>query len=425
MTTGLWPAPTAPGPVRATVRVPGSKSITNRALVLGALAAEPLVVSHPLVARDTALMVAAVEHLGAVVNETDGGWRIQPRPLRGPAAIDCGLAGTVMRFVPPIAGLAEGAVSFDGDPAARSRPVGALLGALRGLGVRVGAADGDRLPFTVTGTCTVPGGCVTLDASASSQFVSGLLLAGARYDAGVTVHHDGKPLPSRPHVEMTVAMLRDRGVVVDDGEANTWRVAPGPIAGGRIEVEPDLSNAAPFLAAAVITGGRVVVEGWPDRTTQPGDRLRELLQIAGADMTMTGDGLVATGGDVVRGFDVDLHDVGELTPVLAALAAVADGPSYLRGIGHLRGHETDRLRALADELSARGAEVDERSNGLAIRPRPLHGGIFRTYADHRMVMAGALLGLVVPGVEVEDAGAVGKTMPAFSTMWRAMLAGAR
>ena len=368
-------------------------------------------------------MIRALERLGVDVVEVGGGWVVEPGPLRGPASIDCGLAGTIMRFVPPMAGLAHGEIGFAGDPAARSRPMRTLIGALRSLGVRIEPGDADRLPFTVCGAGAVAGGSVTLDASASSQFVSGLLLSGARYGAGVTVHHDGKPLPSRPHVEMTVAMLRERGVAVDDSEPSTWRVAPGPINGGRIEVEPDLSGAAPFLAAALVTGGRVVVEGWPVRTTQAGDRLRELLERAGADIAVTEDGLVVTGSGQVLGFDVDLHEVGELAPVLAALAAVAAGPSYLRGIAHLRGHETDRLRALAVELAARGADVDEREDGLAIRPRPLRGGIFRTYEDHRMVMAGALLGLVVPGVEIEDAGTVGKTMPGFVAMWRAMLAG--
>ena len=404
--------------------MPGSKSITNRALVLGALAVAPLEVRRPLVARDTALMITAVEGLGARVAEVHGGWVVRPGPFHGPSSIDCGLAGTIMRFVPPMAGLAEGTITFDGDLAARTRPMAALIGALRTLGVQLEPGHADRLPFVVQGAGAVAGGSVTLDASASSQFVSGLLLSGPRYDAGVTVHHDGKPLPSRPHIEMTVAMLRERGVAVDDSEPSTWRVTPGPIAGGRIEIEPDLSSAAPFLAAAAVTGGRVVVEGWPARTTQAGDRLRDLLGLVGAGVTLTDDGLVVTGAGFVAGFDADLHDVGELTPVLAALAAVADGPSYLRGIGHLRGHETDRLRALAVELSARGADVDELADGLAIRPRPLHGGIFRTYEDHRMVMAAALLGLVVPGVEVENAGTVAKTMPGFVAMWRAMLAGA-
>ena len=374
-------------------------------------------------ARDTELMIKAIGRLGPEIVRTNDAWQVGPDQLRGPASIDCGLSGTIMRFVPPMAGLADGEIDFDGDHSARSRPMDALLQALRVLGVEVHPRDAAALPFKIRSSGAVAGGTVTLDASASSQFVSGLLLSGARYDAGLTVHHDGKPLPSRPHVEMTVAMLRDRGVTVDDSEPNTWRVEAGPIAGGTIEVEPDLSSAAPFLAAAAATGGRVVIGGWPARTTQPGDRLRELLELAGAEVVHTEEGLVVTGTGVVAGFDVDLHEVGELTPVLAALAAIAVGPSYLRGIGHLRGHETDRLRALAAELTARGTDVEERVDGLAIRPQPLRGGIFRTYEDHRMVMAGAVLGLVVPGVEIENAETVGKTMPGFVAMWRAMLAG--
>jgi 3-phosphoshikimate 1-carboxyvinyltransferase len=338
--------------------------------------------------------------------------------FRGPAEIDCGLAGTVMRFVPPAAALADGEIRFDGDPRARERPMGTVLNALRALGVRL---DGDALPFTLHGAGATPGGTVTIDASASSQFVSGLLLSGARYDKGVTVHHDGKPVPSLPHIEMTVSMLREAGVEVDDAEPNTWRVAPGPVAPRDWTVEPDLSNATPFLAAAAVTGGTVTVPGWPSETTQAGDLIRHVLTQMGCEVALSAEGLTVTGPARLSGVDTDLHDAGELTPTVAALAALAASPSVLRGIAHLRGHETDRLAALRMELNGLGGDVTETEDGLAIRPAPLHGGDWHAYADHRMATAGAIIGLVVPGVRVDDVATTAKTIPDFPGLWNGML----
>jgi 3-phosphoshikimate 1-carboxyvinyltransferase len=294
-----------------------------------------------------------------------------------------------------------------------------VLDALRALGADI---TGDTLPFTVHGTGALTGGAVTIDASASSQFVSGLLLSGARYTNGVTVHHDGKPVPSMPHIEMTVAMLREAGVEVDDGEANTWRVLPGPIAGRDWDIEPDLSNATPFLAAAAVTGGSITVTGWPSTTTQPGDGIRAILTEMGATVTLDENGLTVTGGGTLSGVDSDLHDIGELTPTIAALAVFADSPSRLRGIAHLRGHETDRLAALVTEIRAIGGDAEETEDGLLIRPHPLHGGGWRAYADHRMATAGAIIGLVVPGIAIDDIATTSKTLPDFPGMWRRMLA---
>lgn len=418
MTTALWPAPTASSPVDAIVRLPGSKSHTNRALVLAALASAPSRLVRPLSARDTGLMRAALQALGAEITAKGADWVVTPSASLAPAQVDSGLAGTVLRFVPPLAGLASGPVRFDGDRAARLRPISGLLAALRHLGVQV---DGNRLPFVVVGTGRVHGGSVTLDSSVTSQYVSGLLLSGARYDEGVAVHHEGSPMPSMPHLAMTVAMLRERGVVVDDSDADTWVVSPGPIGDGDYTIEIDLSNAAPFLAAALVTGGQVVVPAWPVHTQQAGDALREILVAMGGSVSRSPEGLVVTGTGVVNGVDLDLRDVGELTPVLAALASLARGPSRLRGVGHLRGHETDRLKALATELTGLGGEVEETSDGLRIRPRPLHGGVFHTYEDHRLATAAAVVGLAVPGVEVENIGAVGKTLPQFAALWRGML----
>ncbi|GAA2755564.1 3-phosphoshikimate 1-carboxyvinyltransferase [Actinopolymorpha rutila] len=421
LASDLWTAPLAAAAVDADVRVPGSKSITNRALLLAALADGPSVVRHPLQARDTALMAGALRTLGTGIEETPRGWNVTPEPLRGPGRVDCGLAGTVMRFVPPVAVLARGDIAFDGDPRARERPMGPILSALRALGGTVDDAGRNALPFTVRGAGAMPGGTVEIDASASSQFVSALLLAGARYDAGVTVHHVGKQVPSLPHIDLTVAMLRERGVAVDDGDAHTWRVEPGPVRAYDTEVEPDLSNAAPFLAAGLVTGGRIRVLGWPETTEQAGDALREIFTLMGAHVRLDSEGLTLRGPDRIAGVDLDLHDASELTPVVAAVAVLATGPSRLRGIAHIRGHETDRLAALATELNRLGGDVRDTEDGLEITPRPLRGGDFRTYHDHRMAHAAAVLGLVVPDLRVEDIATTGKTLPDFAAMWSAML----
>ncbi|MBQ6641444.1 MAG: 3-phosphoshikimate 1-carboxyvinyltransferase [Saccharopolyspora sp.] len=417
--TQHWPAPVAEHPVRATVPVPGSKSITNRALVLAALATGRCTVRNPLRSRDTELMAAALRALGADVRDgADGSWLVEPVELRGPATVDCGLAGTVMRFVPPVAALAEGRISFDGDPRARERPLDTVLDALRALGAEV---SGSALPFDVHGTGKLPGGRVTIDASASSQFVSGLLLSAARYEQGVTVVHEGAPVPSLPHIDMTVAMLRERGVEVDDEQPNSWYVAPGPVRALDAEIEPDLSNATPFLAAAAATAGRITVPGWPRATTQAGDAIRGILTEMGAQNELDESGLTVTGPDELAPVDIDLHEVGELTPTVAALAALANGPSTLRGIAHLRGHETDRLAALQHEINAVGGDVEQTADGLRIRPRALHGGTWHSYADHRMATAGAILGLRVPGIAVEDIATTAKTIPDFPGMWTTML----
>jgi 3-phosphoshikimate 1-carboxyvinyltransferase len=407
--------------VVATVSVPGSKSITNRALVLAALSDGPSSIADGLLARDTRLMIGALRALGTRIEVGAGRWLVAPGPLRGPATIDCGLAGTIMRFLPPVACLADGEVLMDGDPRARDRPMAPLLLALRALGAQV-SADRDRLPLRVHGTGRLAGGEVALDASASSQFVSGLLLSAPRFEAGATVRHVGPPVPSAPHIEMTVAMLREHGVQVQAGP-DLWTVRPGPVAALDRRVEPDLSNALPFLAAAVATGGSVTITGWPGATTQPGGRLPVLLTAMGAGCDLQDDRLTVTGPDSVQGLVADLRDVGELTPVLAALCALAATPSHLTGIAHLRGHETDRLAALAHELTALGGRVAEEPDGLRIEPAPLHGGRFATYHDHRMATAAAVLGLRVPGILVEDVATTAKTLPDFPARWAAMLAG--
>jgi 3-phosphoshikimate 1-carboxyvinyltransferase len=411
------------------VALPGSKSLTNRYLVLAALASGPSRLRRPLRSRDTLLMAAALRSLGASVTDLPGGdpacddWLIAPASLSGATAVDCGLAGTVMRFLPPVAALADGPVAFDGDAHARNRPMAPVIDALRTLGARINDNGRGTLPFTVEGSGRMPGGPVTLDASSSSQFISALLLAGPRFEQGVTIHHDGKPIPSEPHVKMTVEVLRDCGVIVDDSEANTWRVEPSEIYPLDVEVEPDLSNAAAFLAAAVVTGGTVRVPGWPEHTTQAGDAIRNIFDAMGADVLLERSGLTVTGDRQISGLDVDLHDAGELTPVIVAVAALADSPSRIRGIAHLRGHETDRLTALSAEFKALGGSVEQSEDGLRITPKPLQGGLFRTYDDHRMAMAAAVLGLRVPGIVIENVETTDKTLPEFAARWTRMVHG--
>ncbi|GLY52799.1 3-phosphoshikimate 1-carboxyvinyltransferase [Lentzea sp. NBRC 102530] len=371
--------------------------------------------------RDTVLMAKALTSLGiGFTDREDGGWDVLPGLLRGPADVDCGLAGTVMRFLPPAAALAEGEIRFDGDPHARIRPMSTVLGALRSLGAEV---DGDSLPFTLHGTGSVPGGEVTIDASGSSQFVSGLLLSAARFDEGVTVRHSGKPVPSLPHIDMTVQTLRSVGVEVETDGTTTWRVEPGVIKARTWHVEPDLSNATVFLAAAAVTGGEVTVPHWPATTTQPGDAVRGILERMGCTVEVSERGLTVRGPAKLSGVDIDLHDESELTPTVAALATLAEGRTTIRGVAHIRGHETDRIAALVNEINAVGGDATETEDGLVIDPRPLHGGVWQAYADHRMATAGAIIGLVVPGIEVDDIGSTTKTIPDFPGMWDAMLTG--
>ncbi|MGP3982696.1 3-phosphoshikimate 1-carboxyvinyltransferase [Streptomyces sp. KR80] len=438
--TALWPAPLASGPVDATVTVPGSKSVTNRGLVLASLTSEPGWLRRPLRSRDTLLMAEALRAMGVGIEETvssttaaigdspDGGeaWRVIPAGLHGPASVDVGNAGTVMRFLPPVAALADGPVRFDGDPRSYERPLHGVIGALRTLGARIDDEGRGALPMTVYGGGALDGGLVEIDASSSSQFISALLLSAPRFNQGVEVRHVGEALPSLPHIRMTVDMLRTAGAQVDTpesgGEPNVWRVSPSALLGRDLVVEPDLSNAQPFLAAALVTGGRVTIPDWPERTTQPGDALREIFTGMGGSYELTDTGLTFTGSGRIHGIDVDLGDVGELTPGIAAVAALADSESVLRGVAHLRLHETDRLAALTKEINELGGDVTETADGLRIRPRPLHGGVFHTYDDHRLATAAAVIGLAVDGVEVENVATTAKTLPDFTELWTGMLA---
>lgn len=425
----LWPAPIADGPLNARISLPGSKSLTNRELVLSALATSPSLLRRPLHSRDTQLMIEGLRSLGVGIDEQLGSGDygsdllITPAELLGGRMIDTGLAGTVMRFLPPVAALALGPVQFDGDEGARRRPMRTMITAMRALGIDISDDGRGALPFGLYGTGAVTGGELTIDASASSQFVSGLLLSAARFDQGLVLRHTGERLPSLPHIEMTIACLRQRGVSVETPEAGVWIVPPQPIAGMDLVIEPDLSNAAPFLIAAVVAGGVVAIEDWPHVTTQVGAELATLLPLFGAKVSREADALLVDGGIGLRGganipgVDLDLSAAGELAPAIVALAALAETPSRIIGIGHLRGHETDRLAALAAELNQLGGSVTELEDGLAIDPRPLHGGAWHSYADHRMATAGAIIGLAVSGVDIEDIATTSKTLPQFTALW--------
>jgi len=448
-----WAAPPATGAVRASVRLPGSKSITNRALILAALADTPTTIVGPLQARDTDLMARAVTSLGASLEASDGGthgnnhhdgngggpassastaqptWTITPGWASATTRVDVGNAGTVLRFVPPAAALAAVDVEFSGDPRAAQRPVGQLLAALRQAGVEISDGGRGAVPFIVHGRGRVAGGAVTLDASTSSQLVSGLLLAAPRYSGGIQIMHRGERIPSAPHIAMTAAMLTAAGAEVESGSRggqsapDFWRVRPGRLSPGIVTVEPDLSNAAPFLAAALVTAGQITIPGWPAASLQAASQILDVLGQMGAECQATPAGMQVRGSGRIRGITADLRDISELAPVLTAVAALADSPSEFTGIGHMRLHESDRLAVLASEIGALGGYVTELPDGLRVQPRPLRAGPdpFDSHDDHRMVMAAAVLGLAVPGLRVANAATVGKTFPAFRSLWAQML----
>ena len=419
----LWRAPyRGAQPISATIEIPGSKSATNRALILAALATSPSTLHKPLHSRDSSLMVAGLKALGTEISEApNGDLTINPKKFIGPAKVDVGNAGTVMRFLPPVAALATGAISFDGDPRSHERPLGPIIAALENLGVQIEHGARYSLPLQINASGELLGGEIDIDASTSSQFISALLLVAPSTKKGITVRHVGKHLPSQPHIDMTIQMLKQFGAQVVVSKSSEgfpqWQVSPCELKGVDLIIEPDLSNAAPFMAAAMICGGEVTIKNWPKETAQPGDQLREIFTKMGAQISFEGSDLKVKGTGEINGIDIDLHDVGELTPSIAAVAALAKTPSSLRNIAHLRLHETDRLAALATEINALGGDVDEEESALHISPAPLHAGIFHTYEDHRLATAGAMLGLVIQGIDVENIETTKKTLPDFAGQW--------
>ncbi len=421
--SNLWSAPyRGDKPITAALTIPGSKSVTNRALILAALCKSPSILRRPLHSRDSALMIAGLKSLGVEIQEAENGdLTVTPGTLYGPASVDVGNAGTVMRFLPPLAAMAKGLIHFDGDARSHERPLGPVIRALESLGVSLEHGSRYSLPMTINANGKLKGGTVEVDATLSSQFISALLLVAPATKEGITVKNIGGSIPSLPHIEMTIAMLREKGVEVLIRE-NEWTVKPAIMNGGDQVIEPDLSNAAPFIGAAMISGGTIVIRDWPRNTTQPGDQLRQILTRMGAQVEFRGEDLAVTGNHI-HGIDIDLHDIGELTPSIAALCLFADSPSYLRGIAHLRTHETDRLTALATEINNLGGEIVEEPSALRIFPQPLHAGVFHTYDDHRLATAGAMIGLRVKGVEVENIETTRKTLPDFPSAWNELLNG--
>ena len=430
MTETMWPAPFAASPIRGQVTVPGSKSMANRALLLAALADGPSTLTDlPLDARDIQLMMAALRSLGVrcEIDVVTQATHVFPGELRGPADIDCGLAGTVMRFLPPVAALARGDIRFDGDARARERPMATSISALKELGIEVSTESSLALPFTIHADGEVSGGSVTLDATSSSQFVSALLLPGRCFREGISVHHHGGAVPSLPHIEMTVRMLQEHGVPVTvdttDPTDATWSIESGVIEARDRKIEPDISNSLPFAAAALVTGGSVEIAGWPPVGLQPVAAVRDLLNELGANTVLSDTGLTVQGTGEINGIDRDLSDLGELVPNVVALCALATGPSKLSGISHIAGHETDRLKALATELNRLGGSVSAKSDGFEIHPVKLSGGDWHTYRDHRMATTGAIIGLRVPDVRIENIGTTGKTFPEFPRIWQDLVTG--
>jgi len=417
-----WRAPYRDAaPIHATLTIPGSKSVTNRALILAAIADSPSRLRSPLHSRDTELMIKGLKALGTkieILDNESSDIEITPAPLFGPANIDVGNAGTVMRFLLPIAALANGLVHFDGDPRSHERPIAPLVKALEDLGALIDHKGRYSLPLTINGNGKLTGNEVSVDTSKSSQFLSALMLVAPKLENGLTIKNIGSNLPSLPHIEMTIAMLRQFGAKVI--ESDSWQIS-GRLTGQDLVIEPDLSNAAPFMVAPMICGGTIVIMDWPKQTTQPGDRLREIFSKMGAIIEFVDGGLSITGSGKISGIDINLFNEGELTPVIAAVAALADSPSKLSGIGHLRLHETDRLAALNKELTNLGSKVVEGEDYLEIYPAKLHGGIFHTYEDHRLATAGAVIGLAIPNVEVENIETTRKTLPNFVGLWQELL----
>ncbi|GAB3600905.1 3-phosphoshikimate 1-carboxyvinyltransferase [Microbacterium tumbae] len=424
---GAYAAPTTDAAVHASVTIPGSKSLTNRELIIAAIADGPGRLIAPLHSDDSRRMIDALRALGTGIEEVDAGGEfgpdliVTPGPLAGGVTVNCGQAGTVMRFVAPLAGLASEDVHLTADENALHRPMGAMITALRDLGVDIDDEGTWSLPFTIRGHGRIRGGRLEIDASASSQFVSGLLLAAPRFDVGLHLVHTGEHLPSLPHIDMTIESLSRRGIRIERPAVGEWLVEAGVPRAKEIAIEPDLSNAAPFLAAAMVTGGEVTVTGWPLHSTQPGALLPEILQAMGAHASRLHGDLTVRAGSGIRGLDLDLSAASELTPTIAGLAAFADSPTTIRGIGHIRLHETDRIAALVGNIRALGGQVEELSDGLRVVPAPLTGGVWRAHHDHRMATTGAVIGLRVPGVEIDDIGTTAKTLPEFALLWERML----
>ncbi len=444
MVSEVWKAPTAKGPLNATVVLPGSKSQTSRALVIGTIASAPTTIRGALASRDSFLATKAMRHFGAQFDYSDEVNSLTitpPKQLKGGGTIDCGLAGTVMRFAPALAAFADGTTAFIGDKAALKRPLEPLTDALTELGAKISfQGKPGYLPLSVRGTrtkrsvfaaLTDPGwqdggqSNVRVDTTSSSQYLSALLLASPLFGRPVTLKAKGR-LPSWPYVAMSLKMLAEQDVPIEQTGSARWLTSPVRPVGNPINIEPDLSNAGPFLAAALLAGGSVTIAHWPTTTDQVGRYWLELLPRFGASLAFSSAGLTihAPEGLTWPGMEFDLGPCGELAPTVAALCVFATGPSTILGIGHLRGHETDRLKALAEEISKLGGKAKVLPDGIHIKPGKPKAALLDSYDDHRMATFGAIVGLRIPGCEVEGIETTAKTLPVFPARWQAMLDGA-
>ena len=404
-------------PPDATVSLPGSKSITNRALICAALASGETTLTGALFADDTEAMVEAVRSLGAEVVCTPETATMRIRGTAGTvetpegAVVDARMSGTTSRFLAPVLTLSGRPVTLDGHPQLRARPFGDLADSLRRLGVRVEfPSGGDGLPMLIRGPIRSDEAAVATDRS--SQFLSGLMLAGPLVPGGLSFRIDRSAV-SRPYVEMTAAVMRSFGAAVAVGPEAVHVVGNGYEPVESYAVEPDASAASYFWAAAAITSGTVVVEGLGADSIQGDARFTALLADMGAGVDEDEAGTRVTGGPL-QGVDVDLSDISDTAPTLGVVAAVAGTPTTVRGIGFVRGKESDRIAAVVSELRRCGVEARELADGFTVAPPPAPvGARVRTYDDHRIAMAFSVLGLVVPGMQIENPGCVAKTFPGF------------
>lgn len=408
------------GPLDATVSLPGSKSLTNRALVCAALADGTSVLAGALRADDTEAMLDGLAALGVVVTpdwaaDTVSVVGCAGRPPGDVALVDARLSGTTSRFLLPVAALGTGLRRVDGANRLRDRPMGPAMDALRALGAElheVGAPG--HLPVEVVGG-TLAGGEVAISGDVSSQFLSGLLLAGPAMRTGLTVRVTTE-LVSRPYVDMTVAVMTAFGAEVERPDDRTWVVAPQAYRATSYVVEPDASAASYAFAAAAIVGGRVTVEGLGTESLQGDLTFVDLLEQMGARVQRSTDRTVVEGTGTLRGIEADLSQVSDTAQTLAVVAAFARGATRITGIGFIRGKETDRIAAVVAELRRAGVDAVEEADGLVVHPGPIRPATIETYDDHRMAMAFALLGLRAPGIRIADPGCVAKTFPGYWTM---------
>lgn len=416
------PITPAPGPLAATVAVPGSKSLTNRALVCAALAEGDSVLHHALVADDTAAMRSGLAALGVVVDEQgrpdeigDVTLRVRGcagRPPATVAVVDARLSGTTSRFLLPVAALTTGTIRVDGALPLRARPMGPSVAALRRLGVTVtDVGEPGHLPVELTGG-PAAGGPLEVPGSASSQFLSGLLLAGPAMRRGLVVRVTGG-LVSRPYVDLTVAVMAAFGVGVERPDERTWAVEPQAYRAAQHRIEPDASAASYAFAAAALVGGSVTVEGLGSGARQGDVRFVDVLEAMGATVERAPERITVRVDRPLQGTEVDMAHLSDTAQTLAVVATAAEGPTRVTGIGFIRGKETDRIGAVVTELRRAGIDAEEEPDGFVVRPGPVRPVIIDTYGDHRMAMAFALLGLRHEGVRIADPGCVAKTFPGY------------